>query len=73
VTIDARVVDAFGNAVQGATVTWTTSSGSLSPTTTTTNATGDAATALTTSAPGTYFVTATLPGRASVTFQVVTF
>lgn len=72
VALTVRVVDFFGNPTGGATVTWTSTAGSLSTTSTTTTASGNATTTFTTPvAPGTYMVTATLPGQASITFTIV--
>jgi len=73
VTLGARVLDFFGNAASGASITWTTTEGSVAPTTSTSTATGDVQAVLTTGkAPGTYVVTATLANQASVTFIVTT-
>jgi adhesin/invasin len=46
-----HVADQFGNAVAGATVTWTTTGGTLSATSTTTDASGNAQVTLDTSGP----------------------
>ena len=63
-----KAVDANGNAIAGAIVTWATSAGTLNNTTVTTGADGTAAVILTTSAvPGAYTVTAT-SGASTITF-----
>jgi hypothetical protein len=73
VTLGARVLDFFGNAAGGASITWTTTGGSIAPTTSTSTATGDVQAVLTTGkSPGTYVVTATLANQASVSFIVTT-
>jgi adhesin/invasin len=69
--ITARVVDQYGNAVKGATVSWTTSAGTLSAASTVSASSGNASTNLTTSARGTYNVTATVIGKGSVAFKIV--
>lgn len=69
--ITARVVDQYGNAVKGETVSWTTSAGTLSATSTVSASSGNASTNLTTSAKGTYTVTATVIGKGSVAFKIV--
>ncbi len=72
VAITVRVVDFFGNPTGGATVTWTSTAGSINAPSTTTSASGNATTTFTTpAAPGTYMVTAVLPGQASITFTIV--
>lgn len=71
--LTARVVDKTGNPAKGATITWTTTGGDLSTASVTTSESGNASTNLVTSAAGTYFVTATLAGKATVTFKVVAF
>lgn len=64
-----RVVDAFGNVVLGATVTWSAASGSVNPATSTTDANGGASTTYTLpSTPGTVSVQASVPGAQPVTF-----
>jgi len=71
-TITARPVDRFGNAVSGVSVLWSASGGTLSAATTTSGNQGDATTNFVTdAAPATYFVTATVNGKGSVTFTVV--
>lgn len=70
--LTARVLDRHGNPVAGATVEWSSSGGELSVKSAPTGATGDAGTNFTApSAAGTYTITASLPGRASVTFEIV--
>ena len=70
--LTARVVDRHGNPVAGAMVEWSSSAGDLSVTSAPSGATGDTETNFTAPAvPGTYTVTATLPGRGSVIFEVV--
>jgi adhesin/invasin len=66
-----RAVDANGNPVAGALVTWaSTGGGTLSATSTTTDATGSAQVTLTTSAnPGAYTVTASSGAAPSITFN----
>jgi hypothetical protein len=63
-----KAVDANGNAIAGATVTWTASAGTLNNATVTTGADGTAAVILTTDIlPGAYTVTAT-SGASTITF-----
>jgi adhesin/invasin len=69
--ITARVIDQYGNAVKGATVSWTSSAGTLSAASTVSASSGNASTNLTTSARGTYTVTATVIGKGSVAFKIV--
>ncbi len=68
--LTARVTDAKGNPSVGSSVNWTTSGGTLTTSTTTTGSGGNAQTVLTATARGRYTITATLPGKASVTFVV---
>ncbi len=71
-TITARPVDRFGNGSPGVPVVWTSSGGALSATTTVSGANGNATTNFVTDpTPGTYTVTASVAGKASVTFTVV--
>jgi adhesin/invasin len=71
VALNARAVDRFGNGVPNVAINWTTTAGALSAATTVSGLKGSATTNLVTgSAPATYFVTAVLPGLASVTFKV---
>lgn len=70
--LTARVIDRHGNPVAGATVEWGSTAGSLSVTSAPSGQTGDTETNFTAPAtPGTYTITATLPGRGSVIFEVV--
>ena len=66
------VVDQFGNPISGTTVTWAvTGGGTLSATTSTTDATGSTQVTLTTTAaPGSYTVTATAGTLTPVTFTI---
>ncbi len=66
--LTARVTDTKGNPSVGSSVSWTTSGGTLTTSTTTTGSGGNAQTVLTTTTRGRYTITATLPGKASVTF-----
>jgi adhesin/invasin len=66
------VVDEFGNAISGVTVTWTVDAGTLSNTTSVTDAAGNAQTTLTFSAgTGTRVVTATVAALAPVAFTAI--
>ena len=67
-----KVVDQFGNPISGATVTWAvTGGGTLSASTSTTDATGSTQVTLTTAAtPGSYTVTATAGALTPVTFTI---
>ncbi len=67
-----KVVDQFGNPVVSATVTWAvTGGGTLSATTSTTDATGSTQVTLATAAaPGSYTVTATSGALTPVTFTI---
>ncbi|MEP6491300.1 MAG: Ig-like domain-containing protein [bacterium] len=63
--------DKYGNPVPGVTVSWTSSGGTPSPTTTTTGATGNATiTFITGGTPATYTVTATAQGTPPISFTV---
>lgn len=65
------IQDLAGNPVAGATVTWSPSGGTLSATSTTTDASGHAQVTLTAgAAAATYTVTVTSPGAAAVTFTI---
>lgn len=71
--IVARAVDAFGNGVQGVIVAWSATGGSVTPATTTTGTSGNAqATFTSPTTPGTFTITAAVPGLNSLTFVVVT-
>jgi adhesin/invasin len=66
-----RSTDQFGNPVPNVPVTWTSTGGTITPTTTTTGSAGNAAVTFTTGAiPATYSITATSPGLTSVTFTL---
>lgn len=70
--LTARVVDRRGNPVAGAMVEWSSSGGELSVTSAPSGSTGDAETNFTApAAQGAYTITASLPGHASVTFEIV--
>jgi hypothetical protein len=70
--IIARTRDRFGNFVSGATVTWSTSDGQLTPTESITGTSGNATTTFTAPMSSSVsIITATLPGKASVSFRVV--
>jgi adhesin/invasin len=66
-----KSTDQYGNPVPNVPVTWTSTGGTITPTSTTTGSAGNAAVTFTTGAtPGTYSITATSPGLTSVTFTV---
>jgi adhesin/invasin len=66
-----KVVDQFGNPISGATVTWSVAGGgTLSATSSTTDATGSTQVTLTTAAAGTYTVTAKSGTLTAVTFTI---
>jgi phage tail sheath gpL-like len=66
------VTDKSGNAVPGATVTWTASGGSLTTTSTVTGSSGNGQVVFSTDAtPKSYTVTATVAGIGALTFKVV--
>jgi Bacterial Ig-like domain (group 1) len=70
--ITARAVDKTGNPVAGVAVSWTTTGGALTVTTTTTGASGNAEVAFSSEAtPRNYTVSATAAGVPSVTFIVL--
>lgn len=72
VPLFVRSTDHLGNGTGGVTVNWTTSGGAISLPTTPAGDNGGASTVFTSpTIPGTYTVTATVPGHASVTFKVV--
>lgn len=70
VPLVVKAVDKYGNVVPGATVTWTASGGVTIGSSATTTDTGGLAqlTPTIAGAPGTYTVTASMPGVAPVTF-----
>jgi hypothetical protein len=70
--LTVRTTDKFGNVVAGVPVTWSSSGGVLSVTSTTTGSTGQAEVAFTTpSASGMSTVTASVAGFGTATFKVV--
>jgi adhesin/invasin len=70
--LTVRTTDKYGNTVSGVPVSWTSSNGDLSLTSTTTGATGQAEVAFTTpAAPGLSTVTASVAGFGTATFKVV--
>jgi hypothetical protein len=70
--LTAQTIDRFGNPSAKVAVSWSATDGSLSAASTITGSTGDAVANFTTpTTPGTYFVTASVQGSASVTFKVV--
>jgi adhesin/invasin len=72
--LTVRVVDSFGNRVAGVPVSWTATGGSLSPSSSTTGANGNADVVFVTSGtPATYSVMATAPGLTAVSYKVVGF
>lgn len=71
VTVQARVTDRVGNNAANATVNWTTSGGSISASTVPTTSDGISQVTFTAATPGSYFVTAELPGQATHTYQIV--
>ena len=71
VTLAVVVRDRPGNGVPGATVNWATSGGNLSISSAVSNGTGTATVSFTANQPGTYSVTAGLPERAALFFEIV--
>jgi len=71
IPLTVRAVDRGGNPVSGASIAWTTTGGALTGSSSTTGTAGNATIVLTTSAKGTFSVTATLAGKGTVTFKVV--
>lgn len=70
-TLSVKLVDAFGNAVSGKTVNWTSAGGTIAAATSTTDAGGVASIAYTVGAdPGTYSLTATVEGIPPTTFTI---
>lgn len=66
-----RSTDQYGNPVPNVPVTWTSNGGTITPTSTTTGSSGNAAVTFTTGpVPATYSVTATSPGLTPVTFTL---
>jgi adhesin/invasin len=70
-TLQAELTDRAGNPVPSVSVSWSASGGALSAAATTTGSNGVASVAFEAGAPGTYLITADLPGVASHTYQVV--
>ena len=71
VSLQVRVNDRPGNAVAGATVNWSATGGTWTGQSVVSAASGVASVTFTAQQPGTYFVTANLPERSSIVFQVV--
>ena len=72
VPLFVRSTDHLGNGTGGVTVNWSTSAGAISLQTTPAGDNGGASTVFTSpTIPGTYTVTAAVPGHASVTFKIV--
>lgn len=72
VLLTVRALDQFSNPATTAVVTWAASSGTLSTTSATSSSTGNVDVAFTTPAtPGTYFVTATLANKGTITFKII--
>lgn len=71
VTLQARVTDGIGNNVPAAVVNWTATGGTLSAGSAASDANGVSQVTFSAATPGDYFVTATLPGRASHIYQIV--
>ena len=70
-SLSVKLVDAFGNAIPGKEVRWANAGGSISATTSTTNAGGVASVDYTIGTdPGSYSLTATFEGVPPVTFAV---
>lgn len=70
-TLSVKLVDAFGNAVSGKTVNWSSAGGSISAATSTTDTGGVASVAYTVGTdPGTYSLTATVDGIPPATFTI---
>ena len=70
-TLSVKLVDAFGNAVSGKTVNWSSAGGSIGAATSTTDTGGVASVAYTVGTdPGTYSLTATVDGIPPATFTI---
>ena len=66
-----RSTDQFGNSVPNVPIAWTSNGGTITPTSTTTGASGNAVVTFTTGPiPATYSITATSPGLTPVTFTL---
>ncbi len=70
-TLQARVTDATGNNVPGVPISWTTIRGTLSAAVVPSDANGISTVTFSATAPGNYFITAELAGRASHIFHVL--
>jgi hypothetical protein len=71
VTLNAKVADQYGNGIEGASVSWAASGGTLSASTGTTPAGGVVTTVLTLGdQPGVYSVTVTTPGAPPLTITI---
>lgn len=70
-TLAVQVIDARNNLVNGVTIGWTASAGTLSAASTSSNVTGRAEVNFTASTAGAYRVVATLPGEQTIVFAVV--
>jgi hypothetical protein len=71
VTLQARVLDRPGNPVSKTNVNWSATGGTLTSASSASDATGTVQNTFRASQPGTYLVTADVPGQASVVFQVI--
>jgi adhesin/invasin len=69
-TLTARLLDAKGNGIPGATVTWSTSGGSLRDPTSVTNEAGTALNVLTVTTAGRITIQAATPGFTTLVFTV---
>ena len=69
-SLSVKLVDAFGNAISGRTVTWAAAGGTISATTGTTDTGGVATVAYTLGSAGSYSLTATVEGIPPTTFTV---
>jgi adhesin/invasin len=70
-TLSVKLVDAFGNAVSGKTVSWSSAGGSVGAATSTTDTGGVASVTYTVGTdPGTYSLTATVEGIPPATFTI---
>jgi hypothetical protein len=71
VTLQVRVTDRTGNNVPQTPINWTATGGTLSAASAPTDPNGISQVTFSASAPGDYFVTAELPGKATHIYQVV--
>ena len=70
--LTAKVTDKTGNPVSGASIAWTTTGGSITPTTSVTGPSGNGQVVFSTGGtPRSYTVTATVAGIGALTFKVV--